>query len=1170
MLLEADASQPHDPNQKRELDPNRKLFTGIDSHGHKWENGVQVALDKEQGPGRPTAAPKDQTDKTAARKPGPVAAKLNGQDVSVIAHDPDNGLAKVKTPTGEQVVKVDDLEDIGAEPEPKPQEHSVKDLYTMPTKDFLAAGYDGIDATCEALASATPAEVGKHLVDAFGPERAGRIAKKGKSKNGMIAEVKDILEDRLSKMERGEVIAGMARKSEAGATPAWVEKLIADAGKDDAAADEQPAEQPKEESVPVAKPKEPWEMSREELTQAAKGGKIAPTDTGLSDEATAQDFEAHHKKLLGEVASGTKPIVGISSAEPDKWATHAKSLGLKVHVQPEQQVKDENGEYTVLGQVHAYKDEKALKQLQDAWKITGPKQAAAMGRAYGYSEPDIAAFYAENNFARHDQARKDTGVKAAAPETQDEGQHSVKDLNAMDGSRFLKQGHAGIEKSVASLATMPLADLQKHMVDAFGAESANRMIKTGKSRTGVIKEVHDRLTERMAKLERGEVIAAGARLAQKASLHESLEDSALLEAEEQFDTPYVAWDAKNDHKTRQDHSAMMEAGLDGTNIYRADDPAIRRVWAPCGYECRCKMRPVTVEEAAAAGVAEAIAWLETGETPVEPARVGSVPIQAPKGWVSNAPALLRESHDVSQEARDSGGKWTATASPHERATSAIGDVLARLEKDTKTPQTKTLAFMRWFGDSKVVDEQGEPLRVFHGSPELFDSFDAEIGKEFGGFGASGVFFSASPDVASSYAGHQSLKHKEIIRKIEAAEAEFEAFERTITDKAQTPAPSERMRWRWMNDLLHEGTITREEYDKYGQLEDAADDLRNGDLTDEEAATTPNVTPVYLSLQNPKIVDANKLSWDMIVPHHMTNTDRSIYDGIIFRNVKDSGDEAETVTDTYVAFHPNQIKSATGNRGTFDPKSAKLHESLRESLALLESAHDLFEDQTTHKPAGTHEGGQFTSGSGNPSTAKKPTPAQAAHQQNQRQQKKQPEIGPKEAEAQADGIVAKYKAKLTETIDKVPGGKWLREKAQAANDKLKERYGEQATKKILASACTISWGAFIAGPFVGFPNYIPVSVAMLPAVAIAEIYYQLGGKKKPDEGRAVQESHAPDALSDEEAHQLGKQLVVELTATWKGCPQLADAMKALRESAEARHENAGLYRAVRALAKKAFA
>ena len=41
------------------------------------------------------------------------------------------------------------------------------------------------------------------------------------------------------------------------------------------------------------------------------------------------------------------------------------------------------------------------------------------------------------------------------------------------------------------------------------------------------------------------------------------------------------------------------------------------------------------------------------------------------------------------------------------------------------PMTKTDAFRNWFGQSKAVNKEGEPLLVFHGTQERFSEFDAE-------------------------------------------------------------------------------------------------------------------------------------------------------------------------------------------------------------------------------------------------------------------------------------------------------------------------------------------------------------------------------------------------------------------------------------------------------------
>ena len=66
-------------------------------------------------------------------------------------------------------------------------------------------------------------------------------------------------------------------------------------------------------------------------------------------------------------------------------------------------------------------------------------------------------------------------------------------------------------------------------------------------------------------------------------------------------------------------------------------------------------------------------------------------------------------------------------------------------------------FKRWFGDSKVVDEDGNPLVVYHGTPSGdFEAFDSsKIGKR-GTFASSklGHFFSSNPQYAAMMAASE--------------------------------------------------------------------------------------------------------------------------------------------------------------------------------------------------------------------------------------------------------------------------------------------------------------------------------------------------------------------------------------------------------------------------------
>lgn len=74
--------------------------------------------------------------------------------------------------------------------------------------------------------------------------------------------------------------------------------------------------------------------------------------------------------------------------------------------------------------------------------------------------------------------------------------------------------------------------------------------------------------------------------------------------------PYRAYYATSDTRVRKEHRALEKLGLDGTNIYRADDPSFIKFRPPWDFQCRCSWTPVTVEQAARRGVREAQEWLE--------------------------------------------------------------------------------------------------------------------------------------------------------------------------------------------------------------------------------------------------------------------------------------------------------------------------------------------------------------------------------------------------------------------------------------------------------------------------------------------------------------------------------------------------------------------------------
>jgi hypothetical protein len=174
-------------------------------------------------------------------------------------------------------------------------------------------------------------------------------------------------------------------------------------------------------------------------------------------------------------------------------------------------------------------------------------------------------------------------------------------------------------------------------------------------------------------------------------------------------------------------------------------------------------------------------------------------------------------------------------------------------------QVNTPAFKKWFGDSKVIDEDGKPLVVYHGTLRDFTQFRPSAKKATRGGEAlrdvGAMFFSANPELASAYSG---------------------------TSKS----------------------ILTGDFFAYPQ----------------SSAEGGNVMPVYLSMQNPLVVDAENQMYTK-VEDIIRKAKKDGYDGVILKNIIDSPGAAGSLRTyehtAYVAFNPNQIKSATGNIGTFD-------------------------------------------------------------------------------------------------------------------------------------------------------------------------------------------------------------------------------------------------------------
>lgn len=191
-----------------------------------------------------------------------------------------------------------------------------------------------------------------------------------------------------------------------------------------------------------------------------------------------------------------------------------------------------------------------------------------------------------------------------------------------------------------------------------------------------------------------------------------------------------------------------------------------------------------------------------------------------------------------------------------------GEKVLFRKKEAKD-QTETPAFKEWFGNSKVVDGNGKPLVVYHGTYGNFTEFDKKkVGKNYKDLGyRRGFFFDPNPENA---------------------------------------------------------------------------DITNFDIKDEKTA---NSMPVYLRINNPLIVH---MSRGQKIPHHWAtvNNAASWYDNNVKEIMREASqqkkdgiiviNDSDTFDKLFIAFEPTQIKSATGNRGTFDPTNPDIR--YREGVA----------------------------------------------------------------------------------------------------------------------------------------------------------------------------------------------------------------------------------------------
>jgi 8-oxo-dGTP pyrophosphatase MutT (NUDIX family) len=227
-------------------------------------------------------------------------------------------------------------------------------------------------------------------------------------------------------------------------------------------------------------------------------------------------------------------------------------------------------------------------------------------------------------------------------------------------------------------------------------------------------------------------------------------------------------------------------------------------------------------------------------------------------------------------------------------------------------------FWKWFGDSKVVDENGKPLVVYHGSPLRGISrfgVNKKDKVESSGLREEGIFFTTNKELAKKY-----MREKQLIPEVKK-EINGQIYK------------------------LQELQYTVRNNKDFEEIQDEIDRL--------EKQKRGEVYPVYLKIENPYVFDAKgkdgyegwrelkvdagyKIATGIDAMEVLNGKNTAArgefnYDGVKAENIidihvqgdVDSPEVAKLKGDVWVTFNSFQIKSAVNNDGNFDSNESDI-------------------------------------------------------------------------------------------------------------------------------------------------------------------------------------------------------------------------------------------------------
>lgn len=219
-------------------------------------------------------------------------------------------------------------------------------------------------------------------------------------------------------------------------------------------------------------------------------------------------------------------------------------------------------------------------------------------------------------------------------------------------------------------------------------------------------------------------------------------------------------------------------------------------------------------------------------------------------------------------------------------------------------------FWNWFGDSKVVDADGKPLVVYHGTATQFDKFDPKTIGRSGSSEGYGFYFTDASSIARGYVregGNLIEAYLSIQNPMPHNRKNFNINEvSSILDRLVSIEinmyPNEIESYQ---DSFLSNMIDTYSTDKKGAIDEAARMIVDGN----DSAVD-------------QIAEISNIYGDKITPLKSVR-DSLGFDGIYVKDFQ------EGEGDVYLSWFPEQIKSVF-NRGSFNPDDARISYSVNDA------------------------------------------------------------------------------------------------------------------------------------------------------------------------------------------------------------------------------------------------